>query len=297
MRHPPSKKSIDRLNRPLKFFYLTSVCCAFSLFQLSCVSLAYRFVYSNIDYLLARQVDHYFDTDKTQEKLLRSELKKIAVWHKKNELPKYLDHLRSLRDMVMRNASRREFSKIVLGTMKLRDRLYYKLEPALLSLSLTLSEEQVEHFAKVLDKENKEEYEEKFSMSPQEQTTKRIEKSVERMESWFDDLNPKQKKLLKAFISANPRAGSSWFEEKKRNQQNLIQVLKGKRSRKKIQKSMRALFRVGSQSKQTRTSRKWTRDGISLFHAFTRELTEKQKRHFDRELTDLENKINSIIKS
>ena len=296
MRRPPLKKSIDRLNRSIKFFYFASVCCAL-LFQLSCTSFAYRFVYSNIDYLLAKQVDRYFDIDGTQERLLRSELKKVAVWHKKSELPKYADHLRSAKDLVMQNASRQELSEIVTDTMKLRDRLYYKLEPALLSLSLTLSEKQVEHFAKVLDKENKEEYEEKFSMNPEEQIKKRIEKSIERMESWFDDLNPKQKKMFEAFIYAHPRSGSSWFEEKKRNQQNFIKSLKGKRSRKKIQKSMRALFRVGSQSRQTRMSQKWMKDSISLFHGLTRELTEKQKRHFDREITDIENKINSIIKS
>ncbi|MGR5469832.1 DUF6279 family lipoprotein, partial [Vibrio astriarenae] len=55
-----------------------------------------KFFYSNIDWIVIEYLDNYVSLDAEQESLLEERILLLADWHKKEELPVYIEHLKSL---------------------------------------------------------------------------------------------------------------------------------------------------------------------------------------------------------
>ncbi|MGU3847066.1 DUF6279 family lipoprotein, partial [Vibrio diabolicus] len=55
-----------------------------------------KFLYSNIDWFVIDYIEDYVSLQGEQEVLVEERLLLLAEWHKKEELPLYIDHLKEL---------------------------------------------------------------------------------------------------------------------------------------------------------------------------------------------------------
>ncbi len=267
----------------------------------SCGKFTYRFLYSNADYFLLKQADFYFDIHETQEELLKKDFKKIIFWHKTKELSNYLHFIKFIQGMMnvvntnSEQLNKKWVLKIIDKLTVFKNNIYYRLEPSLLGLLLTLSDEQIKFFEETIQNNDKKTYEKNFSIILGDQIRDRAKRIIKRLENWFGELNSNQKKMLERFIQDNPSAALLWFEENKRNKKKIIDALENKLSERILRKRLRSLFRIDHSS--ILHPKKWADDSIKLIVNFLQVATKKQKKFFNHELNTLAENIRYLVKN
>lgn len=158
---------------------------------------AKKFLYSNLDWVVIEYLDDYVSLDGEQEVLLEERILLLVDWHKEEELPLYIDHLKQLEAL---NKDSVTLGALQSNREQMRDhfqRLVSKAAPDLFSLSMQLdSKQEIEFIASV--KERYKKRDEKYAGKTEQELRKVVlENTEEWMEEWLGKLSRQQKSRAK----------------------------------------------------------------------------------------------------
>ena len=151
--------------------------------------------YNNLNWLTRWRLDSYLDLTSEQDRWLNVQLAEHIAWHRKEELPQYVDFLRDIqtkaRDGLTQEEWREGLEKVELGWQRILDRV----RPDAAKLLADLDPDQVEELKSEFQEEN-EEIAERLAEPTAEREEKRRERRQESLEEWFGDLSPEQLQAL-----------------------------------------------------------------------------------------------------
>ena len=145
-----------------------------------------------MDWFILEYIDDYVDLDATQEELIVSQLAVFSDWHRKEELPNYINHLEALSKLNFKqlNTSTIDAEEIVLRNHYRR--LMARLAPSLYSLACSLSRQQREELLdniRVRHTSYKEKFEGLSDPEIRDQYRQRIQDNIE---EWIGSLSKEQ---------------------------------------------------------------------------------------------------------
>ncbi|MFN1530916.1 MULTISPECIES: DUF6279 family lipoprotein [Vibrio harveyi group] len=180
----------------MKFKSLSNKAVRYGFVLISIVLLAgcaKKFLYSNIDWVVIEYLDDYVSLDGEQESLLEERILLLADWHKEEELPLYIDHLKQLESLNKDNVT---LESLQANRDQMRDhyqRLVSKAAPDLFSLSMQLNTKQESEFVDSVKERYKERDEKYAGKTEQELREIVLENTEEWMEEWLGKLSNQQK--------------------------------------------------------------------------------------------------------
>ncbi|PMO38156.1 hypothetical protein BCT11_17935 [Vibrio sp. 10N.222.52.B12] len=180
----------------MKFKSLSNKAVRYGFVLISIVLLAgcaKKFLYSNIDWVVIEYLDDYVSLDGEQESLLEERILLLADWHKEEELPLYIDHLKQLESLNKDNVT---LESLQANRDQMRDhyqRFVSKAAPDLFSLSMQLDTKQESEFVDSVKERYKERDEKYAGKTEQELREIVLENTEEWMEEWLGKLSNQQK--------------------------------------------------------------------------------------------------------
>ncbi len=204
------------LNRHARRFVLVSV----SLLVAACSSL--QLGYNNADTLLAYSLDSYLGLDDEQARLARGRIDALHRWHRATQLPGYVQLLNETQGKVAGPVTAADVRDFNAGVNRRLAAIGERAAPDLAQLALTLQPQQVERLADRLARDTSKARRELVRFAGPESIEQRVDRYVERAESWLGKLSPEQREMIRAAVANRPDAHESWMQERERRQAELV---------------------------------------------------------------------------
>jgi len=173
-----------------KCFYLILV--VFFIFLLSSCS-SIQLAYNQVDFLLKWWIDDYVDLTSEQEQLYDQSIPLLVKKHRQEELPKALQQLRKLRAKLDQPLQIDDGVNIVKDIKSFSRTSINLLQDDAVTLSLSLQPKQFSYLENAFAKSNKKFQNDFLKGSSEDRLEKRVEKIIERTESFSGNLSKSQK--------------------------------------------------------------------------------------------------------
>ncbi len=279
-----------KLVRCIKTIFFTT-----ALFLLSACtnSIAYNYLPFWIDYYLS----DYVDMTSEQEERLESDLKKFHQWHRQYELPQINRFFQQAQKDFKAPLSQEE---VVVYDKKIKERLLVNLNaltPALSTLLISLSDEQVNEWILAVNEKIKEKQEEANEGTPDEQKERRLESMTERAEFWVDDISYAQKAQLKVLVSKQIAMRPVFYGVRDSLRDEFFELLKTRKSpdfpqrfKTYIKKSV-----YYSQATPNEFINQYQMQQRKILTEFNQSLTDEQRKNMDEKFIELQEDVVSLM--
>lgn len=257
--------------------------------------------YNNAPALIAWRLDDYFDFSAAQKAKLKPALRDLHAWHRKNELPRYVSLLDEIHDDLSHDVSTQTACQRIESIKSNVQMLQTKVIPIIVEVADTLSEKQLQHFEKKLEKRNQEWKEEWWQETLEEQREVRLEKSTDFAEKVYGDLNEKQITLLKQAIAKSDIDPAIIYAEILRRDEDALTILKALRNPASSNEEKSQLIRAGFERMQNSPNPAYqthidkvtqqTCETIASLHAST---TAKQRHHAQQWVDDYKTQFTQL---
>jgi hypothetical protein len=171
-------------------------------------------------------LDGYVDLGSEQGPRVRDELVRLQAWHRANELPLLADLLGRMEQLAPGSVSPAQACGFAPEVLARLDALAQQAAPAIVAIGATLTPRQLRHIERKFASKNAEWRAERIAAPAEERLDKRYREWLDRMEMFYGTPEPAQAALLRQLIARSPYDPVRTFEERKRRQQDLLQVLR-----------------------------------------------------------------------
>ena len=259
-----------------------------ALLAVSLVSCSTKMSYRFADWLVAWSVDDYIEWDRTQQREFDQRLEQVLLWHQRTQLPRYSVLLGKLQQDFTTPLSRELLSQRLDELTPLGTDILTYIEPDIILLLSTLSDEQTEQLLQNLDKKN-ERYAQQYNNGSTDKWNKKRIKNVEKLTKRFiGRLTREQKATIANWGEQVNDSRSEWLQNRK-NWRNQFDAALKNRQEPQFNQHIRQLF-VNSQTLWSEQYRQKiaanTDHAINLIIALQATMTDKQHRHLNKELTE-----------
>lgn len=172
------------------------------------------FFYNRLDYLVSWYVDDYVDLDDSQEALFAKELDAVLVWHRREELPRYVAFLDELQVALEDGVSETEADSLFAALEAASDRLQARVLELMFNLGATLSLEQRQGFLLQLQEEQAELEEERLGRSDTQYREDAVERYEDNLEEFLGALSDAQEALIAERVLALRRLDRLWLADR-----------------------------------------------------------------------------------
>lgn len=155
-----------------------------------------KWVYNQLDWLVPIYVRTFIKLTPEQKDYLASAIDHQLVWHRQEELPKYVDYLNKIKKRLETGLTHKQLNAQNLELETFGDTLLNRLSPDIAELIATSSDKQLKRLFNKLDKEyqkSKKQFERSDDAKIRSQHRKDMEEYLER---WLGSLTDHQSKLL-----------------------------------------------------------------------------------------------------
>ena len=156
-----------------------------------------QFAYNNMDWLIHWYIDDFIELTDAQEEAFDGHFERWQHWHRKQELIKYENHLKSVRATLERGELNKE--KVLHNFDLAREhfvRLRSHIGEDIAVLSETMSEEQINKMFDTLEEQHQEDEKKRKEMKPEELQEHFEDAFQEQMSGYFGRLTKSQKQLV-----------------------------------------------------------------------------------------------------
>ena len=257
--------------------------------------------YNNAPALIAWRLDDYFDFSAAQKAKLKPALQELHAWHRKNELPRYVSLLDEIHVDLSHDMSAQTACQRIASIKSNIQPLQTQITPIIVDVAATLSDKQLQHFEKKLEKRNQEWKEEWWQETIAEQREVRLEKSQDFAEKVYGDLNEKQITLLKQAIARSDIDPAIIYAEILRRDEDTLAILKALRNPASSNEEKSQLVRAGFERMQNSPNPAYqayidkltqqTCETIANLHAST---TAKQRVHAQQWVEDYKTQFTQL---
>lgn len=196
-------------------------------------SLAYRFA----DWIFAYQLDHYFDLDFTQEEWTDEVIDEWHLWHRTNELPQYADLLGQAQQRVRRGLVAEDLVWLRQEGLEVQRRLVKRTLPEIATFLYELKPEQVENLKIKLAERRQERDEDYTELTHAEWREQRIERFIDNMEDWIEDLTEEQKAIIEKQDFWNKEIVTIFRERRNENRKRFFDTLANAQSKTELEQA------------------------------------------------------------
>ena len=180
-----------------------------------------RWYYHHLDWMIPWYIDDYLTLDSRQSSNLGKRLASQLDWHCRTQLPEYAAFLRSVaRDFEDpdRDVPRERLAHHLSTLRGYWKDLMATIGPDAADILVTASDTQIDELFDNLEKDNQE-LEQKFVDPPEDELLeKRVERMVERLGRWVDDLNDPQRAAVNQWALELGFTSDQWIAQRRHTQ-------------------------------------------------------------------------------
>lgn len=263
-----------------------------------------RIGYSQAPLLTHWWADGYFDLNAEQSRRLKESLDVWFDWHRRTQLPDYANLLAKGQRDVMGPLTREAMCTWRDEVQKRIDPVIEQTAPALASLALTLTPEQLQHFEKRLAK-NGAELKRSFAQEDREERRNAsLKRTLDRYEDFYGRFDDTQKERLAQLLSASPFDADKWLTERERRSRDTVSTLSSLTAAGKSQEAAVAAVKLIAQ-RNLRSPRadyaayqeRLSSENCALAAAVHNLMTPAQRQHARNKLRGWENDVRAIMVS
>lgn len=187
---------------------------------------ALRIGYNQAPLLSYWWLDAYADFDSTQSKHVREALAQWFRWHRSAELPEYATLLAQAGGEVGFDAQPAQVCRWAeVGRERARIAFEHAV-PALASVALSLSPEQLKNIERRNAKTNADFKDDYLQETPEERVQANVKRTLERAEMLYGRLDAAQQARIAKGIAASPFDAELWMAERRARQLDTLAVLR-----------------------------------------------------------------------
>lgn len=186
---------------------------------------AIKLGYNNAASLSYWWLDGYVDFDNTQATPVREQLAAMQAWHRRYELPALADLLQQMQTLAAGDATPQQVCALTDPIRQHLRRLAVHAADGMARIVPTLQPSQLEHLAEQYEKHNQKWREQWLDGTPTELLERRLERTLDRYESFYGRLSEAQRKLLRQRLAASSYDPRVAWAERLRRQQDMLRVL------------------------------------------------------------------------
>lgn len=187
---------------------------------------ALRFGYNQADELAYWWLDGYLDFNEAQTPRVRDALAQWLAWHRRTQLPDYAALLARARAEAPTPTTPERVCQWWDDVRGRIDAAFERAIPASAELMLTLTPDQLRHIERRYAKANDEFRADFLQSDPAERRKESVRRAVERAESFYGRLDDSQRARIVKAVGESPFDADLWFSERKRRQQDALQMLR-----------------------------------------------------------------------
>ena len=182
--------------------------------------------YGQASPLAFRWLDRYADFDGAQSSKVRSALDDALAWHRRTQLPDYVQLLARAEGELAADATP---ERMCAWAGEIRSRIEPVLQylaPTIADVVPTLSPAQIAHIEKRFAETNDEYRDEHLQRNPQRRHKAEVKREVERAEMLYGRLDPAQRDLVAHSVSTSPYNAEVAYAERKERQQDILSLVR-----------------------------------------------------------------------
>jgi hypothetical protein len=187
---------------------------------------AIKLGYNNIDGLAYWWLDSYLDFTDEQEGRVREDLDRLHAWHRASELPQFIALLQAMEQAAPADVTPAQACGFLTQVQQRLEALSERAEPAVVTLVLGLTSEQLTHLERKYEKVNKEFRKDWIQPAASEIAEKRLEKFIERSEMIYGKLDDAQRAAVRRQLQQSSFDGKRLLAERQRRQRDTLQTLR-----------------------------------------------------------------------
>ena len=187
---------------------------------------ALKLGYNNLDEVAYWWLDGYISFNDEQAPLAREDLARLHLWHRTQELPRLAGMLRSMEELAPGDITAAQACAFVPQLRERLDALTERAEPAVITLALGLSPDQLRHLERKYEKNNAGYRKDWIKPSPAAQHEKRLKLFLERAEMLYGRLDDPQRDVLRRQIEQSIFDAKRVLAERQRRQQDALKTLR-----------------------------------------------------------------------
>ncbi len=181
---------------------------------------ATRLAYSQLDWLIPRQLGDYVTLDSTQRAWLDARLQEHLAWHCRTQLPAYAEWLGTLRaELNGAPPSPEQLQDHVRQLETFIDALLVEIAPTAAELAVRLDQRQRDELFARLDRRLAEDRVKYLDPPPDQRQRERAERLEQRLRYWLGSLTPEQTARIRQWSAALPDQNAAvWLDNRQRLQ-------------------------------------------------------------------------------
>ena len=183
---------------------------------------AIKLAYNNVDDIAYWWMDSYVDFNDDQSARVRADLLKMHRWHRQQELPQLSVLLRSIEQLAPSDISTAQACSFEQRIRERINALTSQGEPYVVPLAISLKPEQLKHLENKFEKVNRDFTSDWLRLDAAAVREKRFDKTLERAEMIYGNLDDRQKTVLRAEIDKSVYEPRRALDEQRRRQQDLV---------------------------------------------------------------------------
>ncbi len=184
-----------------------------------------RLAYSNGETLSYWWLDSYIDINADQSPLVKEELATLFAWHRKTQLPDYIQWLKLTQSRLQRNVTLADLSRDTADITLRLHRLTDHAAPALADFARSMQPAQLAHLQKKFNSNNDKYRKEFMRGDAEERQQKRFKKTLEQAEYWFGDFSAEQEAIIRSALNARFANPERILADRIRRQAGLVTLL------------------------------------------------------------------------
>ena len=187
---------------------------------------AVKAVYNQAPELAFWYLDGYIDFNGAQSLQVKAELHKLQAWHRRTQLPAYVEVLQRLQRQMPADMAPKQACDMFAEVRSKLLAVSAQTEPTAAALAGTLSAGQMAHLERRFAKNNADYRDEFLDGTPQAQRKKRYQKAVKRAEMLYGSLGEQQLAVLGQIIDQSRFDAALAHTEWLRRQNDVLQTLR-----------------------------------------------------------------------
>ncbi len=258
---------------------------------------AVQVAYNNADWWLLRTADRYLSPTSQQRDYLRDAFETSLEQHRRDELRDYVDFFDRAAAAVSEGLTRSEAQALIAELESLLLTTIANIIPAITPVMADLSEAQIEHLSRRIDKKNREFRTDYLQANLEKRLQARANRVIRRIERWSGRLSPEQRKLAMVVTRAWPDAGPQWYEYHLARQSGLLGLLREGATADQLAEYLAHWWvELKGQSPELQSQVRQTRQGLaSLLLAVDATLDEQHRQQIVRRLAHYRDQLKALL--
>ena len=171
-------------------------------------------------------LDSYVDFNGAQTIQIKDELAKLQAWHRRTQLPLYIDTLQKFQRQIPSSMDASQACELFADVRHKLMAVYDYAEPAVLAIAGTLSPEQLTRMERKFAKGNADYVDDFIEATPKASRKKRYKQAVSRAEMLYGSLGDKQLDVIGQSIDQSRFDARLAYAERLRRQRDALESLR-----------------------------------------------------------------------